>query len=280
MRRAAAKIARQLLRVRRHGGWLLLSLCALWLVRRFAPAEALRSATDVGGNFLQAFVGIYGLVLAFAIFVTWTQQNDTQIAIEREANLVEDLYRLLGWFDRWPGRDAARRLLAEYARNVPRVHADGSSTPDLPERELLEELLGSLLGYRDLSPSEERLWPKALDLSHELSTAGEHRATCAALRLPSGLKWFVILGGAASVAILLMLRVEVLWVHAAFVALLTWAVVASVTIVLDLDDPYTGDFIVDWACFDEALQRIESLQRIGSSGVSLEHRATPVSTVR
>ncbi len=253
----ARAIAGNLLRIRRHGGWLVLAIAALWLVRRYVPVEPLRSATDVGGNFLQAFVGIYGLVLAFAIFVTWTQQNETQVAIEREANLVAELYRLLSWFDRWPQRDSARKLLRDYARNVPRAHAEDAAADALPERELLEQLFSSFLGQREPSAAEEHLWEKALDLAHDLSIAREERITRAGLRLPDGLKWFVVLGAAASVAILIVLHVEAFWVHALFVAVLTWAVVAAVTIVIDLDDPYTGDFVVDWTRFDQAIERVD-----------------------
>lgn len=246
-------------RVRRHGGWMVASFGVLVAFHVLLPQESVARATEVGGNFIQAFVGIYGLVLAFAVFVTWTQHNDTQVAVEREAVLVGELYRIFSWFDRWPGREAARQHLRDYAHGVPRTYANGLPTGTLPEREHLEKIFHALLEYRDLSPAEERIWDKALDLLHELSQTLEHRITCAGLKLPWGMRWFVILGGAASVVSFALLSFEPFAVHFFFQALLTWVVVAAVTIMMDLDDPYTGDFIVDWSRFEQAAERMECL---------------------
>ncbi|HVE85666.1 MAG TPA: hypothetical protein VND93_22585 [Myxococcales bacterium] len=259
MKSFTSAAVRHLGRVKRHGGWLVAALVLRWLLQRFLPVETLKAATDVGGNFLQAFVGIYGLVLGFAVFITWGQHNDTQVAVEREAVLVGELYRLLSWFDRWPGRDAARGHLRAYAHEVPKTYANGPPDGTLPEREHLEKLFHGLLEYHSPSPAEERLWDKALDLIHDLSQTREHRITTAGLRMPWGLRWFCILGGGASVLIIALQHLESPGMHALFVGLLTWVVVAAVTIVIDLDDPYTGDFVVDWSRFEQAADRMECL---------------------
>jgi hypothetical protein len=254
-----AAAVRHLGRVKRHGGWLLASLALLWAFHRLLPQEPLSHATDFGGNFIQAFVGIYGLVLGFAVFITWGQLNDTQVAVEREAVLVGELYRLFSWFDRWPAREAARQHLRDYAHGVPKTYAHGHPAGTLPEREKLEHIFRALLEYRTPSPAEERLWDKALDLIHDLSQTLEHRITTAGLRLPWGLRWFTALGGVATVVAFAVLAVEPFGLHLFFQALLTWVVVAAVTIVHDLDDPYAGDFMVDWSRFEQAAERMECL---------------------
>ena len=58
---------RRLRRVRKHGGWFLVSVGVLWLTHRFIPEATLRSATEVGGNFLQAFAGALVWVDSFAL---------------------------------------------------------------------------------------------------------------------------------------------------------------------------------------------------------------------
>ncbi|HZN94618.1 MAG TPA: hypothetical protein VFB81_18010 [Myxococcales bacterium] len=257
----AAAAVRHLGRVKRHGSWMISSIVLLWVLERYLhlPERFPEGATDVGANVLQAFIGIYGLVLAFAVFITWGQHNDTQVAVEREAVLVGELYRLLSWFDRWPGREAAREHLRKYAHGVPGTYANGYPVGSLPEREHIEALFSALLNYRTPSPTEERLWNKALDLIHDLSQTREHRITTASLRLPWGLRWFSILGGAMVAVSCALLHVEPFGLHVFFQALLTWVVVAAVSIVLDLDDPYTGDFVVDWARFEQAAERMECL---------------------
>jgi hypothetical protein len=253
----AAAAVQHLGRVKRHGGWMLASLGLLWALQRYLHLP--ERAADIGGNLLQAFAGIYGLVLGFAVYVTWAQHNDTQVAVEREAVLVGELYRLLSWFDRWPGRDAARERLRQYAHGMPATYAHGHPRGTLPEREHLEQIFHALLSYQTPSPAEERLWSKALDLIHDLSQTREHRITTAGLKLPWGLRWFCVLGGAASVVTCALLNVEPFGLHVFFQVLLTWVVVAAVTIVIDLDDPYTGDFLVDWSRFEQAAERMECL---------------------
>lgn len=244
-----SRLRRHLRRVRKHGGWLLVSLSCLWLVRQFVPEAALRSATEVGGSFLQTFGGMYGVIVAFAIYLVWTQHNETQVAIEREAVSLVELYRVLGWFPSWPQRDAIRQSLKTYSRGVPLSYTGG---PPLNERELLENGLGAFLSHAPATPAEERLFETALDRFHELNEARGHRATVARLRMGEGLRWFVFIGGGLTISGLELVWVDSLPLHAAFVAGMTWVVVAAASIVIDLDDPTSGDFVVDWSHFLDA----------------------------
>src|ERR1700748_2973739 len=88
-------LQRHLRRLRKHTLWMVVAITGQWCCRRVLPSDALRSATDLAGNFLQTFGGIYGIVVAFAIYVEWQQLNETQVTIEREAVALEELFRLL-----------------------------------------------------------------------------------------------------------------------------------------------------------------------------------------
>ena len=243
------RIVRQLRRVRKHGGWQLVSLFFLWLGRQLIPEAALRAATDVGGNYLQTFGGIYGVIVAFAIYLVWTQHNDTQAAIEHEATALVELYRVLGWFPSWPERDDVRASLKAYAKGVPHSYDGG---PPIEERRLLEQGLGAFLTHAPANPAEDRLFQTAVDRFHELNQARGHRNTVARMRMGEGMRWFVFIGGALTVVGLELLWVDSFLMHAAFVSGMTWVVVAAASIVIDLDDPTTGDFIVDWSHFADA----------------------------
>lgn len=233
---------------------MLVSLSCLWLTRQFVPELALRSAVDVGGNYLQTFGGIYGVIVAFAIYLVWTQHNDTQVAIEREAVSLVELYRVLGWFPSWPERDAVRQSLKDYARGVPLRYSGG---PSMDERGVLESGLGTFLSHAPAPGTEERLFETALDRFHELNEARGHRASVARLRMGEGLRWFVFIGGGLTVSGIELVWMDSLALHAFFVAGMTWVVVAAASIVIDLDDPTSGDFVVDWTHFLEAAASME-----------------------
>ena len=129
----------------------------------------------------------------------------------------------------------------------------------IEDRALLGTALGEFLGHAPSTPHEERLYEPALDLFHELNQAREHRITVARLRLPDALRWFLFIGGAVTVAALWLLWIDSPVMHALFTAGMTWVVVGATSIVLDLDDPFTGDFIVDWRRFDETARHMQAV---------------------
>ena len=221
------------------------------LVRLVVPTDMLRSANELGGTFLQTFGSMYGVIAAFAIYVTWGQHNDTQMAIEREAVTLLELYRILGWFTTWLERDVVRTRLREYAEAVPRTHSLKPSSEKFDEHRVIDVSMAKFLNHAPGSATEERLHGRALDLFHELNEAREHRITVSGLHLPEGLRWFVFIGGFITVASMFLVWVDSATMHCLLTAGMTWVVVAEVSIVTDLDDPYRGDFIVDWSRFSE-----------------------------
>src|SRR5262245_7161235 len=74
-------------------GSMALSVGGLVIVRGFAPANVLEASNDVVGNYLQTVGSIYAVLLAFVVFVVWTQFNDARGHVDRESNQLLDLYR-------------------------------------------------------------------------------------------------------------------------------------------------------------------------------------------
>ncbi len=243
----------------RHLWWIFLAVTGLFATRAVVPEAVLRSAAEGSGNFLQAFGSIYGVIVAFILYMVWQQHNDTQVAVEREAVTLGELFRTLGWFTSWPERDEVRRRLRAYSRVVPMLNGAKPETPEEDDKRLLDHSLNAFLGYVPL-PHEERLYAPAFDLFHDLNQVREHRLTVSRLHLPEGLRWFVFLGGAICVASVWLLWMERVDVQALLTACMTWVIVAVAALILDLDDPYSGDFVVDWGRFNEAAARMDALQ--------------------
>ncbi len=247
---------RHLHRLRKHLGWITLAVLGQGACRTLIPESVLRGAVELGGNFLQTFGSMYGIIVAFAMFVVWQQHNDTQIAVEREAVSLGELYRSLGWYHSWSGRETVRASLRRYAALVPQRYQAGAP-PAEDELPLLRASTEAFLGHAPGNPTEERLYGQTLDLFHELNEAREHRITVAGLRLPEALTWFLYLGAAFCVGTLWLLFVDAWVVQALFTAGMTWVVVAAVSIVIDLDDPFTGDFNVVWQRFHQTAEQME-----------------------
>src|SRR3954469_20648608 len=121
-------LSRHLARLRRHSAFIALALGGLWVTQHFLPPALCKATNEVGGNFLQTFGGMYGIVVAFAIFVVWQQHNDTQVAIEREAVSLGELHRMISFFGSWASRETVMVRLREYALAVP---ANNSHPPKI-----------------------------------------------------------------------------------------------------------------------------------------------------
>ena len=244
-------------RLVKHLKWISVAVAGAMASRYLLPIDMLRSANELGGSFLQTFGGMYGVIVAFAIYVTWGQLNETQVAIEREAVTLLELYRILGWFTTWLERDTVRTRLVEYAVTVPKSHRANAPAEKFDEHRVIDASMAKFLNHAPGTPAEERLHSLALDLFHELNECREHRVTVSSLKLPLGMRWFVFIGGAITVGSMFFVWVDSALIQALFTAGMTWVVVAAASIVVDLDDPYTGDFIVNWQRFNETARLME-----------------------
>lgn len=60
-------------------GAIALSEVGLFAVRRWVSPETLRASNDVVGNYLQTVGTIYAVLLAFVVYVVWTQFNGVDV---------------------------------------------------------------------------------------------------------------------------------------------------------------------------------------------------------
>ena len=246
-------------RVVRHGFWILLAVAGQLAVRALVPYRLLENADDLAGNFLQTFGGTYGVIVAFVMFMVWQEHNETQLTIEREATSLSELFRILGFMISWPERRRVRGMLLEYALIVPRLNDHDGIRDPREERELLDLALGEYLSYEPAEAHEQRLYDSGVELFRQVNEAREHRETVAALRLPRALRWFVFIGAAISVCTLWVTWIESAVIQALLTACMTWVVVAASTLVLDLDNPYTGDFVVHWRRFQSVAEHMKAM---------------------
>lgn len=252
-------------RLRKHLAWMALAVLGQLGCRQLFTPDALRAANDLVGTFLQTFGGIYGVIVAFAIYMVWQEHNETQVTIEREALSLAELSRMLGWLRNWTHCDEVRAYLIEYAKAVP-VAAQLEPAQGRPqERAILDRALTRFLAYEPSAPQDARLYDGALSLFRQLNEARERRYTIAGLRLPVALRWFVFLGGAMTVAAMWLTWLESEVIQALLTACMTWVVVAACTIVIDLDDPYQGDFVVNWKRFHEVAEYMAVLPCPGAT---------------
>src|SRR2546425_604121 len=76
----------------------IVAVAGLFVVRTCVPAAHLNANNEVAGNYLQPVGTIYAVLLAFVVFVVWTQFNEARKYVEHEANELMDLFRIARHF--------------------------------------------------------------------------------------------------------------------------------------------------------------------------------------
>ena len=76
------------------GASMLLSVAGLLLVRRYVSVAWLRQHHEVASHFFMVIGTLYAVLIAFAIFVVWTESKEAGTNLEHEATEVADLSRL------------------------------------------------------------------------------------------------------------------------------------------------------------------------------------------
>lgn len=110
-------------------------------VRRRVDQEWLKRHHEIAGYFVTTIGTLYAVLLAFAVFVVWSDFKEAGSALEREANRVGDLSRMAKALPE-PLSSDVRAKLAAYVRLVLQdefpAMAEGRDSP--PTRKAMQDL--------------------------------------------------------------------------------------------------------------------------------------------
>ena len=94
-----------------------IAVLGLKLVRRKFSAEMMKEHHEVAGFIFNAFGLIYAVLVAFVVFATWTDFDNTKKDIELEASCLSDLFFDSQGFPE-PLRTSVQSAIIEYAETV------------------------------------------------------------------------------------------------------------------------------------------------------------------
>jgi len=236
------------------------SEAGLLLARRLLEIEWLRPDQDVAGSYLQTVGTIYAVLLAFVVFVVWTQFNDARNYCEREANELVDLYRTAKALPE-KERRAVHDLLASYVDQVLdrewAAMARGNDKELEKDWILLDDLWDVLSAYEPATSGQSANYQELLARFNDLSDTRTNRLSSARLRIPRALHILLYSGAVVVIASMYMFAVEKLAVH----ALMTGALAGTIALVLylvgDLDACFEGDWQVPRSPFLRVRRYIE-----------------------
>ncbi len=230
-----------------------LSLGGLWLARQYLSQELLRASNDVVGNYLQTIGSVYAVLLAFVVFVVWTQFNETRAQVEREANELVDLFRTSGGFP-----DAERSHLHDHLRRYVDTVLDeewkamrvGDEACIERTSKILDDAWKSLKSFEPVSGCHSVLYGEVLSRFNDLSDLRTIRLTSSRQRIPFAMKLLLYIGAVLVVASMWLFAVESFALHALITGAIAGAVAHVLFLIHDLDDCFDGAWQVSRAGFE------------------------------
>jgi hypothetical protein len=221
----------------------IVSVLAVFVVRRLLPPHALKENNDFVG-FAYSFVGVvYGVYLAFTAVIVWEHFDNTSSIVSREAEEVNEL-----WHDAagLPDAPAIRALWREYAQTVAtqdwKVMEESNGAP-MPSARVWRTLWQRYTSMR-IAPgdvTQAAFLSESLRVLNELAATRRERLSADEATVPPMMWTFVLCGGAGVILMTLFIgvqhRVLQIAVTAFVAALLTYAIL----IVAALADPFGGD---------------------------------------
>jgi hypothetical protein len=219
------------------------SVAGLAAVREVVPWVELRDSNDVCGSYLQTLGTIYAVLLAFVVFVVWTQANDARRLVERQADELADVLRVSRAFGESVGA-AALAAAQNYARAVADEEwpllAAGRSCPRAAA--LFDDLWRAVAAADPKTAREESLFAEAVDRFAELGDARADLLHASRVKLPI-LLWLLLLSGAAgNIGSMYIFGVERFGPHATMTAFLAGGIAFMLFLIADLDNPFHGDW--------------------------------------
>lgn len=232
---------------------MLLAVAGLAVVWFTVPHDLRQANNDVGGNYLQTLGTIYAVLLAFVVFVVWTQQNDAWRLIERQANELADLLRLARALGE-PVNSQVREAICAYAHEVINkewsLMGNGQSSPQAAQ--LLEQVWLALAAVEPRTVREEALYAEAVARFNDLSDARTDILQSSRTRLPPTLWILLVTGAISTVGSMYFFGLGQFWSLALMTAGLAGEVSFVLFLIHDLDTAFSGD----WQVRPDPIQRV------------------------
>ena len=237
------------------------ALAGLLLVRRLVPLPIRESANAVSGIIYGATYVLYGITLAFSLYLGNQEANEARETVEREAGSLEGLFEIAQQLPQ-PQRDRIQELTESYARIVVEeewpLMERGQESPQAEAR--IDELQETVVEYEPDTSAEQALYSQGITLAFDLEEEREIRLLHSS-QDSHRLLWHVLVsGGVITVLLSLFFGSKVVWLQGLSVAALTTVVVLLLSATYQLQAPFAGSVRIEPEAFEEVLDDIQRQQ--------------------
>ncbi len=229
------------------------------------PLPVRESANDVSGIIYGATYVLYGITLAFSLYLGNQEANEARETVEREAGSLEGIFEIARQLPE-PQGARIQELVESYTRAVVEeewpLMERGEKSQESPQAEaVLDELQSTVVGYEPNTSAEQALYSQGMTLVFDVEDEREIRLLHS--RQDShALLWHVLVsGGVITVLLSLFFGSKVAWLQGLSVAALTTLVVLILSATYQLQAPFAGSVRIESEALEEVLGDIQRQQR-------------------
>ncbi|MBI4860952.1 MAG: DUF4239 domain-containing protein [Candidatus Riflebacteria bacterium] len=225
--------------------------CGVVLVRRFFTVDDLRPHREVLGLVFAQLGTLYAVLLAFAVYVVWSHFDSSVRAVEKEASMVKDVMLIAEGFP-VAARTAMTRKLQAYVECVVNEEwdtmAQGAASPRA--RAALNDVWMIARQWEPGTSRESALFGECLDHLSSLRDHRSERVVGSRLAAPAYVWLVLFVVGALIIAMLCFLATDDVVHHALMAAVLAGTMALILTLIYELDRPFSGGIKVQPTAFE------------------------------
>jgi hypothetical protein len=238
------------------------AVAGLEVVQRLVPWSDRQNHNDVAG-FIYAVLGVvYAVLLAFVTVAVWENFEEAKETVNLEASELAELYWLAEDIPDPEGR-RIQELTLSYARVLLEEEwlsmQQGEASPQAWA--LVDEMRSNVEGKEPRTDAELVIYDKGLDRVHDMVEERRLRLAESVERIPRILWWVLVFGGVLVVGFTYLFGLENTRSHRLMIAALAAVISLALFTVHTLDQPFSGNTLVEPVAFEQVLDRLEQAER-------------------
>jgi len=219
----------------------LVALAGLRFVRKKYPAEVLKENHEVAAIIFNAFGLLYGVVVAFVVFVTWSGYDDAKKNLEMEGNEADDIFHLTKTFPDPTGR-MVRQELMDYVASVYNDELKRMSQGEinLHSNRAMAGLITLFYQIDEKSVPNRELYAESLKRLSNLAQYRRLRIFAGNDTVPLAVWLVLLIGGLITVSYTYFFGMKNIRSQYLMTAALTVTITMILVLIYILDHPFTG----------------------------------------
>jgi len=219
----------------------LVALAGLRFVRKAYPAEVLKENHEVAAIIFNAFGLLYGVVVAFVVFVTWGGYDDAKKNLEMEANEADDIFHITKTFPD-PARGMIQQGLIDYIASVYNDELKRMSQGDisLQSNRSMARLITVFYQIDDKSVPNRELYAESLTRLNNLAQYRRIRIFAGNDTVPFAVWLVLLVGGVITISYTYFFGMRNIKSQYLMTAALTVTITLILVLIYILDHPFTG----------------------------------------